>query len=100
MSPLAESLADGPGDTIYAIDWGIYEPVDFLLQGKAQLRESYPYLIPATPDPAQRRVIDSMLADPHAVFVSMSLPANSLKESANAWKRSPVPKATRKNQSA
>ena len=52
------------------IDWGIYEPVDFLLQGNSHLRESYGLFIPATPDPGQRRDIDAMLADPHALFVS------------------------------
>jgi hypothetical protein len=70
VKPLAESLAHQSGDTIYIIDWGILEPVDFLLQGKSHLRESYPYLIQATPDPGQRREIDAMLADPHALFVS------------------------------
>jgi len=70
VSPLAESLAGPTGDTVYIIDWGIYESVDFLLQGKSQLREYYPYLIQATHDPGERRVIDAMLADPHALFVS------------------------------
>ena len=70
VSPLAESLAGSTGDTVYIIDWGIYESVDFLLQGNSHLRESYPYLIQATPDPGQRREIDAMLADPHALFVS------------------------------
>ncbi|HTM14004.1 MAG TPA: hypothetical protein VL127_13870, partial [Bryobacteraceae bacterium] len=70
VRPLAESLAYHSGDTIYIIDWGIFEPVDFLLQGKSHLRESYAYLIQAMPDPRQRREIDAMLADPHALFVS------------------------------
>lgn len=70
VNPLAESLANQSGDTIYTVDWGIFEPVDFLLQGKLHLRESYPYVLPARPDPGQRREIDAMLADPHALFVS------------------------------
>jgi hypothetical protein len=69
VSPLAESLA-GPTGDIYIIDWGIYESVDFLLQGKSHLRGSWPLLVQATPDPGQRREIDTMLADPHALFVS------------------------------
>jgi hypothetical protein len=68
MNPLAESLA-GSTDTIHIIDWGIFEPVDFLQQGKLHLRQSYLFLIQATPDPGQRREIDAMLADPHALFV-------------------------------
>ena len=70
MRPLAVSLAGSPGDNIYVIDWGIFEPVDFLLQGKSHLSESYTLFIQATPDPGQRREIDAMLADPHALFVS------------------------------
>jgi hypothetical protein len=70
VNPLAESLAASTGDTIYIIDWGIYESVDFLLPGNSYLRESYPYLIQPAPDPAQRHEIDTMLADPHALFVS------------------------------
>ena len=29
MKPLAESLAASTGDTVYVIDWGIFEPVNF-----------------------------------------------------------------------
>ena len=69
VGPLAESLKGSTSDTIYVIDWGIYETLDFLLQGDSRVRESYPYLIRATPDPGERREIDVMLADPHALFV-------------------------------
>jgi hypothetical protein len=68
-NPLADSLARTPGDNIYVIDWGIYETVDFLLQGKSHLHESYPLLIQAQPDAEQRRQIDAMLVDPTALFV-------------------------------
>ena len=68
-NPLADSLARTPDANIYFIDWGIDETVDFLLQGKAHLRESYSLLIPATSDPEQRREIDAMLVDPNALFV-------------------------------
>ena len=68
-NPLAASLARTPGENIYVIDWGIYETLDVLLQGKPHLRESYPLLIPANPDPEQRREIDAMLVDPNALFV-------------------------------
>ena len=68
-NPLAASLARTPDRNIYVIDWGIYETVDFLLQGNAHLHESYPLLIQPTPDAGQRREIDAMIVDPHAVFV-------------------------------
>jgi hypothetical protein len=69
VSPLAESLAP-TGDNVYFIDWGIYESIDFLLQGKLHQSESYPYLIQDISDPGQHREIDAMLADPQALFVS------------------------------
>jgi hypothetical protein len=69
VSPLAKSLADSTGDTVYIIDWGIYESIDFLQPGKSHLHESYSPLIQASPDPGQRLEIDAMLADPHALFV-------------------------------
>jgi len=65
-NPLADSLARTPAENIYVIDWGIYQPLDFLLHGKSQLRESYPLFTQATPDPVQRREIDAMIADPNA----------------------------------
>jgi 4-amino-4-deoxy-L-arabinose transferase-like glycosyltransferase len=68
-NPLADSLAPTSGENIHFIDWGIYEPVDFLLQGKSHLHESYSLLIQGTPDPGQRREIDAMILDPNALFV-------------------------------
>jgi hypothetical protein len=68
-NPLAESLAPMSGENIYFIDWGICEPVDFLLRGRSNLSESFPLLTPAIPDPGQRRQIDAMIRDPNALFV-------------------------------
>ncbi len=68
-NPLAESLAPMSGENVHFIDWGICEPVDYLLRGRPNLSESFPLLIQATPDPAQQRLIDAMLLDPHALFV-------------------------------
>ncbi len=69
VNPLAASLSGAPGDTVYFIDLGIWEGADFLQRRKMDLRESYAALIPALPDPEQRREIDAMLANPHALFV-------------------------------
>ena len=68
-NPLAESLAPMSAENVHFIDWGICEPVDFLLRGRPNLSEAYPLLVQATPDPAQQRLIDAMLVDPHALFV-------------------------------
>lgn len=69
INPLAESLAPRSGENIYFIDWGIREPVDYLLRGRSNLSESFPLLIQATPDPGQRRKVDAMILDPKALFV-------------------------------
>ena len=57
------------GENIYFIDWGICEPVDFLLRGRSNLSESYPLLMQATPNPGQRRTIDAMILDANSRFV-------------------------------
>ena len=68
-NPLAESLAPMSDKNIHFIDWGIYETVDFLLQGNLHTYPSYPLFVQAAPDPAQLREIDAMIVDPDAVFV-------------------------------
>ena len=69
VNPLAASLSGSVSDTIYFIDWGMWEPAYFFQQHTMDLRESYGPLIPALPDAGQRREIDAMIADPHALFV-------------------------------
>jgi 4-amino-4-deoxy-L-arabinose transferase-like glycosyltransferase len=69
VNPLVASLSASPGDTVYFIDLGIWEPADFLQRRKMDLRESYAALIPALPDAQQHREIDAMISDPHALFV-------------------------------
>ena len=68
INPLAESLAPTSGENVYFVDWGICEPVDFLLRGRSNLSESYTALMQATPDPEQRREIDAMILDPNALI--------------------------------
>jgi 4-amino-4-deoxy-L-arabinose transferase-like glycosyltransferase len=69
VNPLAASLSGVKSETVYFIDWGIWEAADFLGQGNMDLRESYAPLIQAMPDAGQRREIDTMIADRHALFV-------------------------------
>ena len=69
VNPLAASLSGSVNDTIYFIDWGMWEPAYFFQQRPMDFRESYGPLIPASPDVQQRREIDAMIADPHALFV-------------------------------
>jgi hypothetical protein len=69
VNPLAATLSGEADDTVYFIDLGIWEGADFLERRKIDFRESYAALIPAQPDAQQRREIDGMIADPHALFV-------------------------------
>jgi 4-amino-4-deoxy-L-arabinose transferase-like glycosyltransferase len=69
VNPLAAALSGSPSDTIYFIDWGMWEPAYFFQRRTMDLRESYAELIPALPDAEQRREIDAMIANPHALFV-------------------------------
>ena len=68
-NPLAASLAGTPDENIYIIDWGIYETVDFLLQGRSRLREAYPLFQQPLPNQRQSGEIDAMIVHPHALFV-------------------------------
>jgi 4-amino-4-deoxy-L-arabinose transferase-like glycosyltransferase len=68
--PLSDSLSGPAGQTIYVIDWGIFDSLQFLHWGKLDLRVSSEPFMTDTPSAAQRREIATMLADPHGLFVT------------------------------
>jgi hypothetical protein len=67
VNPLPASLSGSANETVYFVDWGIWEAADFLAKPKKDMRESYGLLIQALPDAGQRREIDAMIAPPRAV---------------------------------
>jgi hypothetical protein len=70
VNSLSKPLSDATGDSVYIIDWGIKEPVEFLEKGKSQERSFNYLLISSTLDDAQRRAISAVLANPLALFVA------------------------------
>jgi hypothetical protein len=70
VNALSKTLSDSTGDSVYIIDWGIMEPVTFLEKGKSQGRSFNYFPVNSTLEDAQRHAIDSMLANPHALFVA------------------------------
>ncbi len=61
--PLSSSLPEKPGQTIYALDWGISEPLNFLHQGRLNLPATDPSV---APDSSR---VHGMLTDPQGLFV-------------------------------
>lgn len=69
-SALAATLAAAPNESIYIADWGIYEPLVYLEQGRVQLHYSPALLVAEHPTDAQARSLAAMVADPHGLFVT------------------------------
>jgi hypothetical protein len=65
---LSGFLSESP-DTIYVIDWGISNSLDFLHSGRLNLRGAAEPLLSENPSDPQRREIDGMLRDPSATFL-------------------------------
>ena len=67
--PLSEALDEGAGNTIYVIDWGMFDALNLLHQGRLGLRNGMGAL--ATPDPTPEGLadIDAMLHDPKGLFL-------------------------------
>jgi 4-amino-4-deoxy-L-arabinose transferase-like glycosyltransferase len=70
LYPLSDSLSHPVDQTIYVIDWGIFDSLQFLHWGSLDLRVSSEPFMTDTPSDAQRREIGTMLADPHGLFVT------------------------------
>ncbi len=62
--PLSSSLPEQSGQTIYVLDWGISEPLNFLHQGRLDLPATDPSVAPD----ASR--VHTMLTDPQSLFVN------------------------------
>jgi hypothetical protein len=70
VSTLSVKLASLPGSAIYIADWGIYEPLVYLEQGRVPLHYSPAPLAAEHPNSAQSREMDGMLAGPRGLFVT------------------------------
>ena len=70
ISNLSNALPQAPNDSVYVVDWGMYETLEFLHQGRLPLHYSQELLGPENPSPAQLRAIAAMTADPNGLFVT------------------------------
>lgn len=70
LEPLSAALSGQQDQTIYVIDWGMFDSLAFLQQGRLMLRvASDPFRTPE-PNEGERREIEAMLTDPHGLFLT------------------------------
>jgi hypothetical protein len=69
LNPLSAALSDSAHDTIYVIDWGMFDNVSYLHKGRLDLRPSQGPLLSAAPNADQQKEIADMLRNPRALFV-------------------------------
>ncbi len=68
--PLADALAAERGRKIYVLDWGMFDSLRLLGQGRLDLEiGSDPFMNPAMSD-VEQRIAAHMFADPDALFVA------------------------------
>jgi hypothetical protein len=67
---LSNALSQAPNQSVYVADWGIYEALLYLQQGRSALHYSPWLLVAENPNAGQFREIDAMIADPNGVFVT------------------------------
>jgi hypothetical protein len=63
-------LAASTNDSVQIADWGIYEPLVYLQQGRVPLHYSPALLVAEHPTVAQAGALETMLADPRGLFVT------------------------------
>jgi hypothetical protein len=67
--PLADSL-ESSRDTIYVTDWGIFDSLHLLRQGRLKMRIVSGALTADAPSETEQKEIREMLADPSALLVA------------------------------
>jgi hypothetical protein len=67
---LSSALPQAANDSVYVADWGMYETLEFLHQGRLPLQYAPAILAPENPSGAQLNAITAMIADPNGLFVT------------------------------
>ena len=70
ISSLSRALPQAPDDSVYIADWGMFETLEFLHQGRLALHYPQDLLAAGNPGPRELRDIAAMAADPHGLFVT------------------------------
>lgn len=68
--PLSNALPHTASDSVYIADWGMYETLEFLHQGRLPLHYFQGLLASEHPSAAQFHAITEMVADPDGLFVT------------------------------
>jgi hypothetical protein len=68
--PLSEYLKRTPAKTIYCMDWGILDPLRFLHHGRLPLAEGADQVGQPEIGASDRKIIESVIADPANLFIS------------------------------
>ena len=67
--PLSEGLESAETDTIYVMDWGLYDSLNLLHRGELRLRLASGPLMPDAPSAEEAADVARMLQDPKGLFV-------------------------------
>lgn len=68
--PLSNALPQTANDSVYIADWGMYETLEFLHQGRLPLHYFQGLLALEHPSAAQFHALTKMIADPDGLFVT------------------------------
>jgi hypothetical protein len=69
LNPLSASLDEYANRTLYVIDWGIFENLNLLHEGRLDFRIAQDPLLSESPSPKDLREIRNMLADSDALIL-------------------------------
>jgi hypothetical protein len=67
---LSSALPQAANDSVTVADWGMYETLEYLHQGRLPLNYSPAVLAPENPSAAELSTIAAMIADPNGLFVT------------------------------
>ncbi len=70
ISTLSKALPLAGNDSVYIVDWGMDETLEFLHQGRLTMHYSPALLVVEHPTAGQLRAITAMIADPDGLFVT------------------------------
>jgi hypothetical protein len=70
ISSLSKALPQAPNDSVYIADWGMFETLEFLHEGRLALHYAQDLLAAGNPSPRELRSMAAMAADPNGLFVT------------------------------
>lgn len=68
--PLSASLKESEVHDVFAMDWGFFDTLQMLHEGRIELHGGSDPVMKDAPNEADQRAIDNMLSQQHAVFIT------------------------------